>query len=166
MKKAVLVLNADEFCRARLCRRIRFMQLIGVEVGAPDLADLSLLHELVQCAECVGYGNGDHLACGAGRGRCSRCPVVRRLSSAACFTYSGFAPLRFSSIAIPNFVAILTSVATPAERAAEEFFALGRAVRVGGVEEIDRPRRCGLDYLCGGSFVEATAEVVAADAYY
>ena len=50
------------------------------------------------------------------------------------------------------------------ERAAEELLALGRAVDVGGVEEVDAGIERGVDDALGGGLVDAHPEVVAAEA--
>src|SRR4029079_18307539 len=50
------------------------------------------------------------------------------------------------------------------ERAAEELLALGRAVDVGGVEEVDARIERRAHHTCGGVIVDAHPEVVAAEA--
>ncbi len=56
------------------------------------------------------------------------------------------------------------AIAAPLERLSQKLFALGRAVDVGGVEEIDARLERGIDDALGGGGVDPHPEVVAAEA--
>jgi hypothetical protein len=163
VQEAVFVLHAHEVRSVGCDGAMRFAQLGGGEVRAPDLTNLPCSDEIIKRTECV--RDGDRWI---GLMQLVKVDVVSAKAAETGFdclpNVDGVGTFVLIIQGLPKFRGDDHVLPALTQTAAQEFLAVGRAVEIGGIKEGDARIEGGVNNCGGALLIEPRAEIIAAEA--